>query len=90
MAKTCWTVQLAIGLITQPQRIEQAVRQLLAGELTGTAAADVRVHLQGLVAVTHFTVALGVGAHGLLGMFGYLVVAGKFERMVIRQDTRVK
>lgn len=31
-----------------------------------------------------------VGAHGLLGMFGYLVVAGKFERMVIRQDTRVK
>lgn len=29
-----------------------------------------------------------VGAHGLLGMFGYLVVAGKFERMVIRPDDR--
>ncbi|PLR41773.1 MFS transporter [Chimaeribacter californicus] len=32
-----------------------------------------------------------VGAHGLLGMFGYLVVAGKFERLVIKppvQDAR--
>jgi hypothetical protein len=35
--------------------------QAFAGELTGAAAAHVRVHLQGLVAVTHFLVALVVG-----------------------------
>ena len=35
--------------------------QALAGELAGAAAADVRVHLQRLVAVAFFTRALGLG-----------------------------
>ena len=44
--------------------------QTLAGKLTGAAAAYVRVHLQGLVAVTHFLVALVIGedAIQLLGI----------------------
>jgi hypothetical protein len=35
--------------------------QALAGEFTGAAATDVRVHFQRFIAVTHLTVALGVG-----------------------------
>ena len=39
--------------------------QALAGELAGAAAAHVRVHSQGLVAVAHFLVTLGVGENAV-------------------------
>ena len=59
--------------------------QALAGKLAGAAAADVRVHLQCLVAVAFFACALGLGENAvkLAGGGGGFVAAHLESRTVV-------
>ena len=52
---------LRVVVVVMITMVNGQLAQALAGKLAGAAAAHVRVHFQGLVAVAHLLVALGVG-----------------------------